>query len=117
LPEGVERALNALLEDRPVAVLEPRTAGGPDGDRVRAALDRYRNRIGAAFLHEFVRAKEQGLVDWDGGGVGDPDPECVHSPWRRGEGGDEGGCGLGAELLLWLPALAALRRRRSGRGA
>ncbi len=50
------------------------------------------------------------LVDWDGGGVGSPDPQCVDRPWRNLEAGSY--CGLGFELALLLPPLVALRRRR-----
>jgi len=50
-----------------------------------------------------------GTIDWDGGGTGAPDPECVDRAHRNNE---QPGCGLGAELAALLPALAALRRRR-----
>lgn len=50
-----------------------------------------------------------GFIDWDGGGAGAADPECVGRPYRNNE---RSGCGLGAELAVLLPALAALRRRR-----
>lgn len=48
-----------------------------------------------------------GGVDWLGN---PPDPECVGQPWREKEQIE--GCGLGAELALLLPLLAALRRDR-----
>jgi hypothetical protein len=51
-----------------------------------------------------------GLVDWDGFGSGNPDPQCVDRPWRNGEG--PSACGLGLELLLLLPLLSALAARR-----
>jgi hypothetical protein len=59
-------------------------------------------------------------TDFDGGqsisgqGNGDPngaDPQCT-KPWRDNE--KASGCGLGFELALALPLLAALRRRRAG---
>jgi hypothetical protein len=54
-----------------------------------------------------------GRIDWDGGPAGGtPDPTCG----GRGYGMRErsANCGLGFELALVLPLLAALRRRRSG---
>lgn len=49
-----------------------------------------------------------GLIDWDGGGAGSPDPQCG-APWYDGE---SYGCGMTPEiapvLLLWL----CLRTRR-----
>lgn len=59
-----------------------------------------------------------GLIDWDGAGLGAPDPQCGQ-PWRDNERpNSSGGCGLGPELAFILPALAALRRsrRRDPRG-
>jgi hypothetical protein len=41
--------------------------------------------------------------------VGTPDPQCVGKAWSNKE---RGGCGLGFEIALALPLLAALRRRR-----
>ncbi len=61
--EGVERALRSFLRDLPVVVLDLRAVSGPEGERVRGILDRYRMRIGASFLREFNRARDQGLVD------------------------------------------------------
>jgi probable HAF family extracellular repeat protein len=50
-----------------------------------------------------------GKIDWDGGsGGGTPDPQCP-KPWGARE---KSGCGLGFELMLVLPLLARLRRRR-----
>jgi spore coat protein A len=52
-----------------------------------------------------------GRIDWDGGGAGDPDPQCVGKPFRNNE---RSSCGLGAELALLLVALRrgfATRRR------
>jgi hypothetical protein len=54
-------------------------------------------------------------VDWDGGaGAATPDPQCE----GHGYAGEAppGACGLGTELALLLPAIAALRRRRAARG-
>jgi hypothetical protein len=51
-----------------------------------------------------------GLADHDGAGVGPADPQCVTRPFRVKE--NPSGCGLGAELALVAPLLAALRRRR-----
>lgn len=58
----------------------------------------------------------QNGVDDDGDGGIDhdgvpPDEACVGAPWRR----SETGCGLGSELALALPLLAALRQRRRPR--
>ncbi len=63
-------------------------------------------------------------TDFDGGesilGAGGadpngPDPQCVGRPWRDSEQTTQTACGLGAELLVLLPLLAARtsRRRRS----
>jgi hypothetical protein len=54
-----------------------------------------------------------GVSDTDGDGDADPDPQCVAAPHKNRENGT-GGCGLGAEVALLLPVLAALRRRRDG---
>ena len=51
-----------------------------------------------------------GRVDWDGGGVGDLDPQCSFDPRDPTEGGKKK-CGLGWELVWIVPALARLRRR------
>jgi YVTN family beta-propeller protein len=51
-----------------------------------------------------------GFADHDGAGLGAPDPQCVGRPFGRNE--KPSGCGLGAELALAVPLLAALRRRR-----
>ncbi len=51
------------------------------------------------------------LVDWDGGGVGDPDPGCAGWPWRKSEDAAQP-CGLGPETALLLALAAALRRGR-----
>ena len=47
-----------------------------------------------------------GFIDWDGGNGGTPDPGCA-SPTDPLEL-----CGIGPELALLLPVLAALRRRQ-----
>jgi choice-of-anchor B domain-containing protein len=49
-----------------------------------------------------------GAIDWDGAGVGPADPTCEGLPYRY----RESACGLGFELALCVPLLAALRRRR-----
>ncbi len=50
-----------------------------------------------------------GKIDWDGGASAAlPDPQCV-TPYRVEASGS---CGLGAELLVALPALSMLARRR-----
>ncbi len=51
-----------------------------------------------------------GLVDWDGYGLGDPDPQCVDRPWRNSE--EPSACGLGVEVLALLPLLRVLMGRR-----
>jgi cysteine-rich repeat protein len=51
--------------------------------------------------------------DNDGDGKTDAaDPQCAGKPWSNREAG---GCGLGFELALLLPALARLRGGRGGR--
>jgi len=54
-----------------------------------------------------------GKADWDGAGLGEPDPQCVDKPWRDREAASS--CGLGAELLLALAGVSALRTRRPAR--
>ena len=63
-------------------------------------------------------------TDFDGGesilgvGNGDPagaDPQCLDKPWKNRE--SKGSCGLGFELALLVPPLAALRRRRPAHAA
>jgi hypothetical protein len=52
-----------------------------------------------------------GKIDWDGGaGLGTPDPECT-AAFRNRELPNASSCGLGTELVIALPLLAALRRR------
>ena len=54
-----------------------------------------------------------GKVDWDGGPLGGaPDPQCAGNATRDSE---RPGCGLGFELVLALPLLAAGRRARRAR--
>jgi chitodextrinase len=54
-----------------------------------------------------------GRLDWDGAGVGEPDPQCVGKPWRNRESASS--CGLGHEIVFLLPILRVLRmRRRAG---
>jgi hypothetical protein len=59
-----------------------------------------------------------GKIDWDGGGAGAPDPQCVDKPSKNREA-PQPTCGLlGAEVtvvllaLAWLPS-RLLRRRRA----
>jgi len=52
------------------------------------------------------------LADWDGAGLGDPDPQCA-AAWDNSESPSSGTvCGLGAELAPLLPSLMWLWRRR-----
>jgi len=50
-----------------------------------------------------------GGFDWDGGGVGAPDPQCVGKPFRNREAPNS--CGLGAEIALALGVIGFARRR------
>ncbi len=56
--------------------------------------------------------------DFDGGASAGAssagaDPQCVDRPWRKNEAQSSGsGCGFGAELVLLLPLLRRLARRR-----
>jgi hypothetical protein len=52
-----------------------------------------------------------GVSDPDGDGIADPDPHC-NDAWRNVESGRR--CGSGFELVLLLPLLMGLRRRRLG---
>jgi len=57
-----------------------------------------------------------GRVDFDGGGVGDADPQCLNQPFKDRERARRG-CGIGFELAVLLPPLIWLhRRRRNVRG-
>ena len=53
-----------------------------------------------------------GRVDFDGGGVGLPDPQCGGNPARNAERRFNSPCGLGPELAPLLAGLTLLRRRR-----
>ncbi len=55
-----------------------------------------------------------GLIDWDGGGSGSPDPQCGNDPAGNQEKRFTSACGLGAELLPVLAVLGAVRRRLRG---
>ena len=57
---------------------------------------------------------DDGMADHDGAGIGAPDPQCVGRPSYDSE---QPSCGLGLEVTLLLPALAALRRRSARRSA
>ena len=57
------------------------------------------------------------MIDYDAGlfangsaGPAGPDPEC-DQPWRNREA-PSSGCGLGCELVLLLPLLVGVVRRR-----
>jgi hypothetical protein len=52
-----------------------------------------------------------GAFDWDGAGLGPADPQCRGDGWRDRETRPR--CGLGFELVLLVPALGGLRRRRA----
>ena len=55
-----------------------------------------------------------GVSDPEGDGVPNPDPQCVGRPFFDNEAAGSA-CGLGTELALLLPGLAAWRRRRTRR--
>jgi len=51
-------------------------------------------------------------IDWDGGaGMATPDPQCSVAFRNLETPNPPGGCGLGTELVIAFPLLAALRRR------
>jgi hypothetical protein len=52
-----------------------------------------------------------GLIDFDGAGVGGADPQCLDAPWRNREAVARR-CGLGFELAVLLPLIRVARRRR-----
>jgi glucose/arabinose dehydrogenase/PKD repeat protein len=52
-----------------------------------------------------------GKIDWDGAGVGEPDPNCGGNPDRDGEGR----CGLGFEWAPFAVLAWMVRRRRRAR--
>jgi hypothetical protein len=84
-----------------------------DGD----GLSDYGSDPGCRNRQEWSRedpACENGLDDDGDDFVDAEDPECAASPaWWTDEGAPyREGCGLGAELVLVIPPLAALRRRR-----
>jgi len=60
-----------------------------------------------------------GKIDYDGGlsvlgyAETEPDPQCVGKPWKNQEAASSSYyCGLGAELVLLLPAILWMRRQR-----
>jgi hypothetical protein len=57
-----------------------------------------------------------GRIDWDGGGEGDPDPNCIDTPWKNREV-PRSLCGLAFEPALALLALMGLRWRSRLRGS
>lgn len=54
-----------------------------------------------------------GFADHDGAGLGDPDPQCVGTPWRDSERPASSTCGIGAEIAPLLAGIVWLRRRRA----
>jgi hypothetical protein len=52
-----------------------------------------------------------GRVDWDGGGLGEPDVQCVNRPFRNNESKTHN-CGIGGELGVVLVLIYAIGRRR-----
>jgi hypothetical protein len=51
-----------------------------------------------------------GARDWDGAGLGSPDPQCNTGARNK----ETPGCGIGFELAIVVPLLAAARRRKLG---
>jgi hypothetical protein len=60
---------------------------------------------------------DDGLVDVDFNpgqpAVTGPDPQCMGAPWKDQEGTRGRRCGLGSEIILVLPPLWVLRRRKA----
>jgi hypothetical protein len=63
-----------------------------------------------------------GKADWDGAGLGEPDPQCVDKPYRNLEKARTTSCGLGAEFaasvlgIVWLGRRLRSRSLRRARG-
>jgi hypothetical protein len=101
----------AHLADEGDKLLEAWLATGMAEPYVMASVDL--DTLPPACDNEVVEDGD-GFVDWDGGGVGAPDPQCVDTPWRNSEA-PRSGCGLGGEAAVAVALLGLVRRRRARR--
>jgi len=110
-PTASVSTLQAALESTGVPVTDGRN--GLVRSRIQVD-DAVRSRAPAACF-DGLDNDFDGQVDVDGNG-GPPDTDCTNG-WDTTEGPPPPppGCGIGPELALLLPLLAALRRRRAGR--
>jgi subtilisin family serine protease len=110
-PTASVSALKLALESTGVPVTDGRN--GLVRPRIQVD-DAVRSRAPAACFDGFDNDLD-GLVDVDGNG-GAPDTDCTNGfDTTENPPPPPPSCGIGPELALLLPLLAALRRRRAGR--